>query len=242
MHCRPAPPEGGRDSCVAEPLAKAVQAAETAPAPSVNEERRRAAVMRWRKLERQRLIDERLALPPNRRRDQAALITTHLDQALGEVRGRTVAVYWPFRGEPNLRPWMEQLHTRGALCALPVVVERRAPLVFRAWRPGVRMVSGFWNIPIPADGCDLTPDVVVAPVVGFDLAGYRLGYGGGFYDRTLAAMATRPRVIGVALAQAAVPTIHPLPHDIPMHVIVTESGPAPRAMTASILVACDDGH
>jgi 5-formyltetrahydrofolate cyclo-ligase len=242
MPCRPAPHEGGRDGRAAEPLAKAAPAAETVPASSVNDGRCRAEVMRWRKLERQRLIDERLALPPTRRRGHAALIAAYLDQALGEVRGRTVAVYWPFRGEPNLRPWMERLHARGALCALPVVVERRAPLVFRAWQPGARMVSGLWNIPAPADGCDLTPDVVVAPVVGFDPAGYRLGYGGGFYDRTLAAMATRPRVIGVGLAQAAVPTIHPLPHDIPMHVIVTESGLEPRAMTAAILGPCDDGH
>lgn len=81
-----------------------------------------------------------------------------------------------------------------------------------------------WNIPVPADGIDVLPDIVVSPVVGFDPACYRLGYGGGFYDRTLAAMARRPLVIGVGFAMLAVTTIHPLPHDIPMQFIVTEDG------------------
>ncbi|ODV09478.1 MAG: 5-formyltetrahydrofolate cyclo-ligase [Rubrivivax sp. SCN 70-15] len=189
------------------------------------DEQRRAAVMRWRRTERQRLMDARLALPSVERRARSTLIASHLDETLGDVSGLTVAVYWPFRGEPNLRPWMERIHARGARCALPVVVERRAPLVFRAWRPGARMTAGFWDIPVPADGCEVTPDVVLAPVVGFDAAGYRLGYGGGFYDRTLAAMARRPRVIGVGLGLAAIATIHPLAHDIPMQVIVTEGGP-----------------
>lgn len=77
---------------------------------------------------------------------------------------------------------------------------------------------------VPAEGIDVMPDVVVSPVVGFDPACYRLGYGGGFYDRTLAAMARQPRVIGVGFALAAIATIHPLPHDIPMQAIVTERG------------------
>lgn len=117
-----------------------------------------------------------------------------------------------------------RIAARGALCALPVVIERHAPLVFRRWWPGAEMVSGIWNIPVPADGIDVTPDIVVSPVVGFDPACYSLGYGGGFYDRTLAAMARQPRVIGVGFALAAIMTIHPLPHDFPMQAIVTERG------------------
>jgi 5-formyltetrahydrofolate cyclo-ligase len=184
----------------------------------------RKEIMRWRKAERLRLIAARLKLFAEERRRHAAAIARHLTDAIGEVGGRTVAVYWPFRGEPSLRSWMEQIHAGGAQCALPVVVETRAPLVFRTWWPGASMASGIWNIPVPADGIDVLPDIVVSPVVGFDPACYRLGYGGGFYDRTLGAMARKPLVIGVGFAMSAVATIHPLPHDIPMHFIVTENG------------------
>lgn len=184
----------------------------------------RAEVMRWRKDERQRIIEARMALSASERHRRTEAIAVHLDETLGDVRGRTIGVYWPFRGEPNLRRWMERLHRRGGLCALPVVIERHAPLVFRPWRPEARMTTGIWSIPVPAEGSHVLPDIVVAPVVGFDPGCFRLGYGGGFYDRTLAALAPRPRVIGVGFSQAAIATIHPLPHDIPMHVIVTERG------------------
>ena len=180
--------------------------------------------MLWRKDERQRIIAERLSLSVDDRQHRAGAIARHLSAALGDIHGRTVGVYWPFRGEPSLRSWMEQIHADGALCALPVVVERQAPLVFRSWWPGAPMARGIWNIPVPAESIDVLPDIVVSPVVGFDPACYRLGYGGGFYDRTLAAMACKPLVIGVGFALSAVPTIHPLPHDIPMQFIVTEHG------------------
>ena len=108
--------------------------------------RDREAVMLWRKAERQRIIAERLKLSVEERRRHAAAIARHLTNAVGNVHGLTIGVYWPFRGEPNLRSWMEQIHACGAQCALPVVVERHAPLVFRTWRPGGAMLSGFWNI------------------------------------------------------------------------------------------------
>lgn len=188
----------------------------------------RMAIMRWRKSERLRLIEERLKLSAEQRRLHAAAIARHLSIALGDVRGRTVGVYWPFRGEPSLRRWMEQIHAIGARCALPIVVERHAPLVFRSWWPGATMTRGIWNIPVPADGIAVRPDIVVSPVVGFDASCYRLGYGGGFYDRTLEAMARRPLVIGVGFAISSVATIRPLPHDIPMDLIITENGCTPR--------------
>lgn len=197
---------------------------ETPEAPPAD----RAAVMRWRKATRERLLAERLAMPAAQRRADAEAIARHLSQLLGDLRGRTVAVYWPFRGEPNLRAWMAQAHAAGARCALPEVVAPRTPLRFRAWWPGARMVAGVWHIPQPADGAELQPDVVVAPIVGFDAAGYRLGYGGGFYDRTLAATERRPFVVGVGSARWQLETIHPLPHDVPMDVVVTEHGPVVR--------------
>lgn len=184
----------------------------------------RVDVMRWRKAERQRLIKERLALPLGERRSHTERIIAALDEVVGDASGRMVSIYWPFRGEPDLRRWMERISALGGACALPVVIERHAPLTFRRWQPGAKLERGVWNIPVPAEGEEVTPDVVIAPVVGFDRTCYRLGYGGGFFDRTLAAMPCKPRVFGVGYARAAIPTIFPQPHDIPMDMIVTEDG------------------
>jgi 5,10-methenyltetrahydrofolate synthetase len=181
-------------------------------------------VMRWRKAERERLITERLATDAQVRRRHAERIAEGLERVIGDANGLTISLYWPFRGEPDLRGLMERLAGRGARCALPVVVARGRPLLFRAWSPGAKLVPGVWNIPVPADGAEVVPDVVVAPVVGFDRACYRLGYGGGFFDRTLAAVPTKPRVFGVGYGQAAIATIFPQPHDIPMDAVVTEAG------------------
>ena len=97
-----------------------------------------------------------------------------------------------------------------------MVIEKGRPLQFRAYRPGDRLEKGVWNIPIPAEGTAVVPDVVLAPVVGFDPHNYRLGYGGGFFDRTLAALPSRPLVIGLGYASQAIATIYPQPHDIAM--------------------------
>jgi 5,10-methenyltetrahydrofolate synthetase len=123
---------------------------------------------------------------------------------------------------------MEGVSRRGAGVALPVVVAKGAPLVFREWRPGARLARGVWNIPFPADGTVVIPDVVIAPLVGYDAACYRLGYGGGFFDRTLASLAPKALAIGVGFPAGAIPTIYPQPHDIPMDCIVTGEG-APRS-------------
>jgi 5,10-methenyltetrahydrofolate synthetase len=104
------------------------------------------------------------------------------------------------------------------------VVEKGRPLVFRVWRQGDKLERGVWNIPVPAEGEPVFPDIVIAPLVGFDPSNYRLGYGGGFFDRTLAAMPKKPLVIGVGYMSSALPTIYPQPHDIPMDAIVTEKG------------------
>jgi 5,10-methenyltetrahydrofolate synthetase len=110
------------------------------------------------------------------------------------------------------------------MTALPVVVEKGQPLEFYLWQTGEALARGVWNIPIPAKPKPCRPDIVVAPVVGFDAACYRLGYGGGFFDRTLAAMAEKPRVIGIGYSGSRIATIYPQPHDIPMDIIVTEAG------------------
>jgi len=106
--------------------------------------------------------------------------------------------------------------------ALPVVVEKAKPLIFREWWPGISMNHGVWNIPVPAAGEPVEPDALLVPVVGFDRRRYRLGYGGGYYDRTLAALSAKPRAVGVGFELSQLATIYPQPHDIPMDLIVTE--------------------
>ncbi len=185
-------------------------------------------VARWRKAERVRLLAERVALPVSVRKDAAERITPHLEAVIraqfGRIEGLTISAWWPIKAELNLRHWLEDLVARGATVALPVVVTPGTPLVFRPWTPDCHMVQGFWKIPVPADGPDVLPDVTLAPLVGWDAAGFRLGYGGGYFDRTLAALAPRPYAIGVGLQSAQVQTIFPQPHDIAMDAIVTEAG------------------
>lgn len=184
----------------------------------------RRDVARWRRAERERLIALRLALPVEARREYDDRIAETLNALLGDLGGKTVAFYWPFRGEPDLRAWMKGVIRRGGAAALPVVVEKGAPLIFRDWRPGCAMERGVWDIPVPATGPAVTPDIVIAPLVGFDRRRFRLGYGGGFYDRTLASAPCRTRVIGVAHSGQNIATIYPQEFDIPMDEIVTETG------------------
>jgi 5-formyltetrahydrofolate cyclo-ligase len=179
-------------------------------------------VSRWRKAERRRLIDERLALVSADRITRSERLAEKLDQAIGRVSGRIVSSYWPFRGEPDLRNWAIKVIERGGRIALPVVVQKARPLEFRVWQPGDPLERGVWNILVPSRGPAVLPDIVVAPVVGFDAANYRLGHGGGYFDRTLAAMPRMPLRIGIGFAAAKIATIYPQPHDIPMDTIVTD--------------------
>lgn len=185
------------------------------------------SVAGWRRAERKRHLSERLSLDVQLRSDHAVRIADHVEAAIGDVTDITVSLYWPIRGEPDLRVLPDRIASRGGRCALPVVTERNRPLIFRSWASGERLERGFWNIPVPMDGVEVVPDVIVAPLVAFDRDCYRLGYGGGYFDRTLAAMATPCRVIGVGYSMAAIDTIYPQPYDIPMNTVVTESGVFP---------------
>ncbi len=180
-------------------------------------------VARWRKAERRRLIDARLAMDAQERLGRSDRIAAGLDRAVGRVSGRIVAAYWPFRGEPDLRSWSIRVIGRGGRIALPVVIRKGWPLEFRIWAPGDPLERGVWNILVPARGPAVEPDIVVAPVVGFDAAGYRLGYGGGFYDRTLGAMRRKPLALGVGYEAARIATIYPQPHDVALDAIVTDA-------------------
>ncbi len=180
-------------------------------------------VARFRRAERARLYALRRATPVAERRRTEAAIAAALD-TLDLPAGTLVAGYWPIRGEPDLRPWLRGLAARGLRAALPLVTARDAPLAFRPWEAGTRMERGLWNIPVPAGGPSVTPDVVLAPLVGVDRAGYRLGNGGGYFDRTLAALSPR-EVVGVGHPSALIDTIHPMPWDIPMSLVILGDTP-----------------
>lgn len=186
-------------------------------------------VDRWRRAQRLWLIEKREAMRSTDRRSIADRlihkVQSHIrDHTIGMTRC-VLSAYWPIQGEPDLRPLMFWMHSQGMLVALPSVETKAAPLVFRRWTPNARLIRGHWNIPVPPpDAPELTPDILLAPLVGWDDAGYRLGYGGGYFDRTLAGLVPYPLVIGVGYAASRLPTIFPQPHDIPMDVIVTEAG------------------
>ena len=178
----------------------------------------------WRKLEREQLIAARLAISSAAREAHSAAIIATLQTVIGDPSGLVISAYWPFRGEPDLRGLLRWIMEFGGKPALPVVVKMGHPLLFRSWRPGESLEKGIWNIPVPKAGTEVVPDVVIAPVVGFDSECYRLGYGGGFFDRTLATLPNRPRTYGVGYSMAAIPTIYPQPHDVPMDLVVTDHG------------------
>lgn len=184
----------------------------------------RRNVARFRRAERERLIAARIALGAATRATLSARIAAHLDTLLGDLRGVAASAWMPFRGEPDLRPWMASAAARRATTVLPVAEADGRPLGFCRWRPGEALRPGLWSIPVPAGGDAVIPAVVLALVVGFNQAFYRLGYGGRCFDRTLAARSPRPRTIGVGFALSRMPTIFPQPHDIPMTAIVTKDG------------------
>ena len=177
----------------------------------------------WRGGERERLLAQRQGLPAVDRQHWGERIDTELRRLLGERLG-LLGIYWPFRAEFDPRPLVDWAVAAGRTVALPVVVDKKGPLEYRSWRPGEALVDGVWNIPVPEKREVVTPAVVLAPLVGFDPACYRLGYGGGYFDRTLAALRPRPLAIGIGFAVQELETIYPQPFDVPMDFIVTEAG------------------
>ena len=184
----------------------------------------RAAVTRWRRAERERLLALRSGAAAALRRDWSRAIETQLYDLLAQAPALTLGVYWPFRAEFDPRPLVGRLIARGFAVALPVVVDKKGPLEYRSWRPGDPLTDGVWGIPIPERREIAVPGAVLAPLVGFDRECYRLGYGGGYFDRTLAALEPRPQAIGVGFELSSIDTIHPQDFDVAMDLIVTEAG------------------
>jgi 5,10-methenyltetrahydrofolate synthetase len=188
-----------------------------------------ADVAAFRRSERERCRALRRAEGPASRAAVLANVDRVVDALLQAMPNARIAFYWPIQGEVDLLASMERALDNGALVALPVVVAHDAPLVFRQWTKSVAMERGIWYIPVPcADAKQVDPDAIFVPVVGYDPHGYRLGNGGGFYDRTLAVRAPRPLAIGIGFTSLVLPSLRPEPHDIPMDVVVTE-GPLDEA-------------
>jgi 5-formyltetrahydrofolate cyclo-ligase len=179
---------------------------------------------RWRSAERTRLMSARESLAPETLDAWRFRIDRTLTDRFPQLARGTLAFCWPIRGEYDARHLARTLRERGALTALPAIVARGQPLVFREWHPGVPLATGPLDIPYPIASREVLPDHVLLPMNGWDESGYRLGYGAGYFDRTLAALQRKPLVIGVSYEIARVPTIHPQSWDIPMDWVVTERG------------------
>ena len=178
----------------------------------------------WRKAERNRLVAARLAVTPEVLQSWRHSIDQSLERSFPGLASSRLAFCWPIRNEYDARHLVKTLRERGALTALPVVTAPKQPLAFREWHPGVEMAVGAMDIRYPTNSPLVTPDAVLLPMNGWDQQGYRLGYGAGFFDRTLASLEKKPAVIGVSYELARMETIHPQPWDIPADYVVTERG------------------
>ena len=183
------------------------------------------AVHAWRKATRARLVVARRNLS---RRDQnrcVEAITSVLNEHKSALVGQRVAFYWPTKGEVDLVRFIRTALRYLQDAALPVITEKHRPLEFWRWSSRTQLCNrGLWNIPSPVDRILVEPAIALVPLLGFDASGYRLGYGSGYYDRTLAAMAPRPWLIGIGQELGRLESIYPQAHDVPMDAIVTQRG------------------
>lgn len=185
--------------------------------------------MEWRRAERARLLAARQEPEAAAFARWSDAITARLAVLVAAFAPRILGFYWPHRGEYDPMAIVSAHIERGGQAALPALAARAQPLEYRRWYPGIAMAPGKFSfgIPEPVEGPAVTPDLIIVPLVGFDGDSYRLGYGGGYFDRTLAAYPVRPRTIGVGFELGRLPTIYPQSHDIPLDVIVTEAGDFP---------------
>lgn len=182
---------------------------------------------------RQGLKEQRAAFNEQRRNAAEQCINQHLIQGLSPHEGalkprflktapRILAVYWPLNGEPDCRPAYEVWRAAGYTLLLPVVEQKHAPLVFRAWDGAALTQCDAAGVPAPLQGQAMLPDTVLLPCLGFNVQGYRLGYGGGYYDRS-AALLPQTQWLGVAFSWQAVDFLAE-PHDLRMTQVITEHG------------------
>lgn len=189
---------------------------------------------------RMRLRSLREAIPVAERQQASAQLCAELRRwfdarsasrhTLGHPAAEIVAGFWPLENEPDLRPVYEYLHTQGLTVVLPVVVKKQSPLEFHVWRPTDTLKPGAFGVLEPARSEKLDPTVVLVPTLGFTDQGARLGYGGGYYDRTLAHLREAGIIffaLGVAWDQARIEEqadYQPEAHDYPLDGILTPCG------------------
>ena len=179
---------------------------------------------------RKRLVEQRLNLPD--RMQRADLLQRVMRIWLVGRTDTVIGAYWPIKGEfdplPALHRWKEDGELQGEAelrrIGLPVVDKLHGTLKFHAWFPGCPMEEDAYGIPKPKDTEVVTPTLLFVPCVGYGLGGYRLGYGGGFYDKTLAALKPRPYTVGLGYANAFVLDFKPEPHDVPLDALLNEQG------------------
>ena len=199
----------------------------TCPKPGLHADEALEARTRRRRELRRHGIEARMALPPATHAALSTRVCELIPQHFPELAGMHVAFCWPYRNEPDLRPLMQGWQAEGNpgfAALLPVVVDAGRALTFRAWTPDCTMHADRYGIPTPSSGEFLTPEALLIPVNVFDTRGYRIGYGGGYFDRTLASLRPRPIAIGVGFELARVDSIGPEEHDEPLAAIVTEAG------------------
>ncbi|MGR3722016.1 5-formyltetrahydrofolate cyclo-ligase [Abyssibius alkaniclasticus] len=151
-------------------------------------------------------------------------LAQHVLEALAGYAPCSISAYLPIRSEIDPRPAMEALHARGHRLCLPVIQGAGRALRFAAWQPGCALKDGPFGAAVPASGAWLAPDILLCPLVAFDAAFYRLGYGGGFYDRSLQALRAAKPVLAIGLAyegQRALALPHDA-HDQPLDAVATE--------------------
>lgn len=173
---------------------------------------------------RREKIAARQALPAAAHAAASASIHAHLVALLSSRAPGVIAFCWPIRAEVDCRPLVAELCAAGWRAAMPTVVAPATPMEFRAWEPAAPLALDPHGIPVPAAPTCLVPDVLLLPLVAFDVAGFRLGYGGGYFDRTLAVCIPRPLTVGIGFELARTADMHPQAHDIPLDIIVTETG------------------
>jgi 5-formyltetrahydrofolate cyclo-ligase len=181
-------------------------------------------VAAWRRETRARLIAQRRGMPADEHQRASLKVEALLEETLSVLPPQTLSAYWPFQAEVDLRGLIDRLRAQGWTASLPLVVNKRSPLEFLRWVADAEMDESVYGIPVPRIRVPVQPDVVIMPLVGFDAQNFRLGYGAGYFDITLAALQPRPRTIGVGFELSRLETIYPHTADIPLDLIITEAG------------------
>ena len=185
-----------------------------------------------KKSQRKALIEQRLNMPD--RQQRAALLQDVMRIWLVGRPDTVIGAYWPIKGEFDPLPALHRWKEDGELIdqpqprriGLPVVDKVHKTMVFHAWYPGCRMEEDAYGIPKPKDTEVIVPTLLFISCVGYGAGGHRLGYGGGFYDRTLAILEPRPYTVGLGFTQGFLPDLEPQAHDIALDAILNENGAA----------------